>query len=126
MFGTKQWRFAITLTNNDVLWCAYEAGAITLGIKVKSKFFGCKMPDEKKLSKTQPAAAKESYSRVASSSLTGRSEEHQLDRKSPWESENTAVKTLVWSKMPNPQLPTVQKTCFQAYIWTATKHTNCS
>lgn len=74
------------------------------------------MPDEKKLSKTQPAAAKESYSRVASSSLTGRSEEHQLDRKSPWESENTAVKTLVWSKMPNPQLPTVQKTCFQAYI----------
>ena len=67
-----------------------------LGIKVNSKFVSFGWSNDENLSKTHPAAANESYSRVESSSLTGRLEEHQLDMKSPRGSENIAVRTFVW------------------------------
>ena len=68
------------------------------GSEVNSKFVPFDKSNNESLSKTHPAAANESYSRLASSSLNERLEEHQLDKKSPWGSENIAVRTLVWSK----------------------------
>lgn len=67
-----------------------------LGVKVNSKFVSFGWSTDATLSKTHPAAANDSYSRVESSSLTGGSEEHQLDMKSPWGSDNIAVRTSVW------------------------------
>lgn len=95
MSGTKQWRFAITLTNRDVLWCAYDARGTLQGMKVDSKLLGCRRSEDEKKSRVHPAAANGSYSRVASSSQTWSSDEHQLDKNSPCGSENTVIKTSV-------------------------------
>ena len=53
------------------------------GSEVNSKFVPFDKSNDESLSKTHPAAANESYSRLPSSSLIGRLEEHQLDKKSP-------------------------------------------
>lgn len=45
--------------------------------------------------KAHPTAAQGSYSRVVSSSQTGSSDEHQLDKNSPCDSEKIAAKTSV-------------------------------
>jgi hypothetical protein len=66
-----------------------------LGIKVISKFIAFDRFAAANVSKNHPAAANVSYSRVASSSLGGNSDEHQIDKKSPWGSEKIAVITLV-------------------------------
>jgi hypothetical protein len=53
------------------------------GFKVNSKFVPFGRPNDECLSKSHPVAVNESYSTLASSSLNGRLEEHQLDKKSP-------------------------------------------
>lgn len=54
-----------------------------VGIRVISKFIAFDGFNVENVSKTHPAAANVSYSRVASSSLGGSSEEHQMDKNSP-------------------------------------------
>lgn len=68
------------------------------GIKLNSKFV-TSLTSGEVLSKTHPTAANISYSRLASSSVSERFDEHQQDIKSPWESEIIAVRTSVWNHM---------------------------
>lgn len=70
-----------------------------LGIKIISISEAFDKFNDENVSKTQPAAVNKSYSRVASSSLGGSSEEHQMDKNSPCGSENMAVRTFVWRSM---------------------------
>ena len=65
--GTKQWRFAITLTSKDVLWWAYEARGMLQGMKAYCEHVTGVGFEERKL-KTDSAARNGSASSVASSS----------------------------------------------------------
>lgn len=73
-----------------------------LGIRLNSKFVAFLTSGEV-LSKIHPTAANISYSILASSSVSERLDEHQQDKKSPWESEIIAVRTLVWNHMQRKQ-----------------------
>lgn len=69
-----------------------------LGVRLNSKFVASFTSGEV-LCKTHPTAADISYSILASSSVSERFDEHQQDKKSPWESEIIAVRTSVWNHM---------------------------
>jgi len=73
-----------------------------LGTRLNSKFVAF-LTSSVVLSKIHPTAANISYSRLASSSISDRLDEHQQDKKSPWESEIIAVRTLVWNHMQKKQ-----------------------
>ncbi|WVY99517.1 hypothetical protein V8G54_025587 [Vigna mungo] len=73
-----------------------------LGTRLNSKFVAF-LTSSVVLSKIHPTAANISYSRLASSSISGRLDEHQQDKKSPWESEIIAVRTLVWNHKQRKQ-----------------------
>lgn len=74
-----------------------------LRIICNSKTVGfCRSIDEL-LSKIHPTEANKSYSTLASSSVSERLEEHQEDKKSAWETDIIAVRTLVWNHMQRIQ-----------------------
>lgn len=65
------------------------------GMNMDSEFLTTNRSDDEYKSKTHPAAIDGSYSKVASSSQTGRLDEHQQDKNSPCGSEKIAVKISV-------------------------------
>lgn len=91
--GTKQWRFAITLTRKDVLSCAYEARGLLQEMKAYWEHVTTNGSEERKF-KSHSAARNGSYSSVASSSQA-RLDEHQLDRNSPFGIERRVNNTSV-------------------------------